>query len=334
MRGMKALAGAAVLVALAGITASVRADDYNKMMTFTFNNSVQIPGATLEPGTYVFKLADPESGRRTVQVWDKDGKKMYTMALTMVDRRNEVAADPTKFKDGLVMFSEAPAGEPQAVRTWFYTGDTIGYEFVYPKDQAEKIAKAYHTPVLAMNDGSSSDAAALRGARVGRIDENGQFTDDSNSVTAASTTTADSASTTTATAADTQSAPASLTASANRTPPASSAASDARSADTTTTANSTTSTTASAAPAPQAATPSANRTPPSSAAPQTAAADQEPRPVGTAGQTAPRQTDTTQTAAATLPKTASPLATMELMSGLLLIAGLGVRQLRRRYADN
>ena len=313
MRGLKALAGAAVLVALAGITASVRADDYNKMMTFTFNNSVQIPGATLEPGTYVFKLADPESGRRTVQVWDKDGKKMYTMALTMVDRRNEVAADPTKFKDGLVMFSEAPAGEPQAVRTWFYTGDTIGYEFVYPKDQAEKIAKAFHTPVLAMNDGSSSDAAALRGARVGRIDENGQFTDDSNSVNTASTTTAEPASTTTAstTTADTT-----------------------KTADTTTTANSTTSTTASTAPAPQAATPSANRTPPSSAAPQTAAADQEPRPVGTAGQTAPRQTDTTQTAASTLPKTASPLATMQLMSGLLLIAALGVRQLRRRYADN
>jgi len=160
MRGLKALAGAAVLVALAGITASVRADDYNKMMTFTFNNSVQLPGVTLEPGTYMFKLADPESGRRTVQVWDKDGSKMYAMVLTMVDRRMEVAADPTKIKDGLVMFSEAPAGEPQAIRTWFYTGDTIGYEFVYPKDQAEKIAKAYHTPVLAMNDASSSNAAA------------------------------------------------------------------------------------------------------------------------------------------------------------------------------
>ena len=327
MRAVKALFGAAVLVALAGNTAGVRADDYNKMMTFTFANPVQLPGVTLEPGDYMFKLADPESGRRTVQVWDKDGSKMYTMALTMVDRRMEAAADPTKIKDGLVMFGEQPAGSPQAIRTWFYTGDTIGYEFVYPKDQAAQIAKAYHTPVLAMTDAGSSDAAALRGTKVGRIDENGQFTDDSSSVTAttaspaststtattaSSTTTADSASTTAAstTTADSASTTtadrSSLTPSANRTPP-SSPSTNSRVADTTTTAN--------------------------AAASQSAAVTaQEPRPVGTAGQDTARPTDTTRQADASLPKTASPLATMELMSGLSMLLGLGVRQLRRRHA--
>ena len=45
-------------------------------------------------------------------------------------------------------FSERPAGEPEALRAWFYPGSNWGEEFVYPKAQAVAIAKATNVPVL------------------------------------------------------------------------------------------------------------------------------------------------------------------------------------------
>jgi hypothetical protein len=96
------------------------------------------------------------------------------------------------------MFAERLAGSPQAIQVWFYPGDKIGEEFVYPRRQAIAIAKANHQPVLATSDegdSNSSEAdrmAAMRGASVGRVDENGRMTsDESRRSAAAATTTAD-----------------------------------------------------------------------------------------------------------------------------------------------
>jgi hypothetical protein len=40
----------------------------------------------------------------------------------------------------LVILDEMPAGAPEAVGVWFYPGNTIGHQFVYPKEQATRIA--------------------------------------------------------------------------------------------------------------------------------------------------------------------------------------------------
>ena len=47
-------------------------------------------------------------------------------------------------------FRERAAGEPQAIRSWFYPGDNFGQEFVYPKTRALELAKLADQPVLAM----------------------------------------------------------------------------------------------------------------------------------------------------------------------------------------
>jgi hypothetical protein len=47
-------------------------------------------------------------------------------------------------------FRERAAGEPQAIRSWFYPGDNFGQEFVYPKMRAIELAKLVDQPVLAM----------------------------------------------------------------------------------------------------------------------------------------------------------------------------------------
>jgi hypothetical protein len=95
------------------------------------------------------------------------------------------------------------------VKVWYYPGERIGNEFVYPKSMAMKIAKANHQSVLAMDDTSSSDA--YKTAQVGRFDENGAWQVEGNNAVATtapattaprSTTTASEArSTTTAQAA-------------------------------------------------------------------------------------------------------------------------------------
>jgi LPXTG-motif cell wall-anchored protein len=45
-------------------------------------------------------------------------------------------------------FRERPAGEPEALRAWFYPGRLWGEEFVYPKARAIVLAKETHTAVL------------------------------------------------------------------------------------------------------------------------------------------------------------------------------------------
>jgi hypothetical protein len=45
-------------------------------------------------------------------------------------------------------FRERPAGQPEALRAWFYPGRNWGEEFVYPKSKAMELAKTTNTPVL------------------------------------------------------------------------------------------------------------------------------------------------------------------------------------------
>jgi MYXO-CTERM domain-containing protein len=45
-------------------------------------------------------------------------------------------------------FRERPAGQPEALRAWFYPGRNWGEEFVYPKAKAMELAKSTNTPVL------------------------------------------------------------------------------------------------------------------------------------------------------------------------------------------
>jgi len=165
LRGL--FCAAALAVSLAP---GIRADEYTKQTFLTFSGPVQLPGITLPAGTYQFKLADPEFGRYTLQVWDKDGTKLFTTLLTIPDQQMKPTGEP------VVTFAERPSGEAQPIRAWFYPNETFGQEFVYPKDQAMKIARDTHTSVLSFND-DTKDASEYKSARIGRMDENGRMND-------------------------------------------------------------------------------------------------------------------------------------------------------------
>ena len=160
----------AVLLSL-GLAPSARADEFTKLTLLTFSGPVEVPGISLPAGTYRFQLADPTTGRRVVKVSDKDGTKTYGMFISMPNQRMTPSSTP------VVMFKETAAGAPPAIQVWFYPGETYGYEFAYPHDQALKIAKANHQPVLAYSDrttASSTDEermTSMKRTEVARIDE-------------------------------------------------------------------------------------------------------------------------------------------------------------------
>ena len=51
------------------------------------------------------------------------------------------AQRPKASDDAELRFLETPAGQPAAVKTWWYPGNTIGREFIYPKSQARRLAQ-------------------------------------------------------------------------------------------------------------------------------------------------------------------------------------------------
>lgn len=185
MHLVKAVCCAAALTAM--FASGARADEWDKKTILTFSGPVQIPGATLPAGTYVFKLADIPGNRHVVQVFDKDEHKIYTTMLAIPNQRLEPSDKP------IVLFSERASGSPQAVKVWYYPGERIGNEFVYPKSQAMKIAKETHQSVLAMNDEVKSANTAgeipveMKSAALGRFDENGAWQSDTDKVVVNST---------------------------------------------------------------------------------------------------------------------------------------------------
>jgi hypothetical protein len=125
-----------------------KADDWNRKTVMTFSGPVEIPGvhlkgwSVLPAGTYVFKVLDSQSDRHIVQIFSKDEKTIYATILAIPNYRLKATSKT------VVTFRERPAGEPEALRAWFYPGRNWGEEFVYPKARAIVLAKETHLPVL------------------------------------------------------------------------------------------------------------------------------------------------------------------------------------------
>jgi hypothetical protein len=117
---------------LSGAATNAKADEWNKKTFITTSQAIEVPGAVLPPGKYVFKLLDSPSDRHIVQVLNARESKIFSTSLTIPRQR----MDPT---DRTVLtFFEVKAGQPEPVRTWFYPGDLIEQEFVYPKSRMEQ----------------------------------------------------------------------------------------------------------------------------------------------------------------------------------------------------
>ena len=129
----------------------------NKKTTVTFSGPVEIPGVgaqVLPAGTYVFRLLDSMSDRNIVQIFNKDQSHVYATILAIPNYRLK-ATDKT-----VITFAERAAGEPQAIRAWFYPGENWGQEFVYPKWKAVELARIAKLPVPYIPDAVAPNIVA------------------------------------------------------------------------------------------------------------------------------------------------------------------------------
>ena len=110
------------LVALA-FSPSVEADDWNKKTVVTFSQPIEIPdGVVLPAVAYIFKLLDSSSNRHIVQIFNQDQTHFYATILAIPNWRLNVT-DKT-----VMTFGERTAGEPQAIRSWFYPDANSGQD--------------------------------------------------------------------------------------------------------------------------------------------------------------------------------------------------------------
>ena len=131
---------------LGGMVQTAAADEFDQKTVFTFSGPVEIPGQVLDAGTYVFKVVDSASDRNVVQVFSEDDNHLYGTFLTVPDYHQRPSGKT------IINFEERAAGDPEAVKAWFYPGDNYGHDFVYPRAKAAALAKANNQPVASMPD--------------------------------------------------------------------------------------------------------------------------------------------------------------------------------------
>jgi len=168
MKRFTSFAAAVFTAAFLAAAISVSAQDSNvdQRTYLTFSGPVQMPGITLPAGKYVFKLA-PTALHNVMQVFDGEEKHIIGQWFFVPAERT---SEELQRADGkpVVMFREMPEGQTPAVHYFFYPTDLRGKEFIYPKEQAVKIAAASHETVLA----TETDAAKGGEAHVFKVEPN------------------------------------------------------------------------------------------------------------------------------------------------------------------
>jgi len=138
-------------LAAIGLTKTANADAWNKKTIMTISEPIQVPKKVLEPGTYVLKLLDSLSDRHIVQIFNEKENHLITTILAIPNYRLQPTGK-TQFD-----FWEAPAGQPRALRAWFYPGDNFGQEFAYSPSMSAQITAFNKTSVPVTYSESETD---------------------------------------------------------------------------------------------------------------------------------------------------------------------------------
>jgi len=159
----KAIAASVGLASLVFVNGAM-ADQWNKKTYITINEPIQVPGKVLQPGRYVMRLAESQANRHIVQIFNDREDQLQTTVLAIPNYRLQPTGK-TEFQ-----WWETPAGQPKAMRAWFYPGDNFGQEFAYPKTEAIAIATATSQNVPTTYAENQADLAT---SRVGTVDKAG-----------------------------------------------------------------------------------------------------------------------------------------------------------------
>ena len=173
MSSIRKLALACMTAAMVStaVTAGAQSGPRNQDTFFTFSQAVELPKTTLPAGTYFFQLMDSNSNRHIVKVMSQDRKQLHATLLAIPFYSNERPSD-----DPQVRFMETPAaaGKPatNAIKIWFYPGNSVGHEFIYPREQAMRIAARTGESVLTTKTNTEA-TETVADAELTHVDANG-----------------------------------------------------------------------------------------------------------------------------------------------------------------
>ncbi|MGA2597774.1 MAG: hypothetical protein ABSH09_12390 [Bryobacteraceae bacterium] len=116
---------AALTVSLMGsaLIPTLKADQWDKKTKIKIDESIDVQGTVLPPGSYVLKLLRSAPDLRTVQIFNGDENHLIMTVLSSPEYRLTPMAR-SQFE-----FYEVAAGQPHALRAWFYPGENAGCGF-------------------------------------------------------------------------------------------------------------------------------------------------------------------------------------------------------------
>jgi hypothetical protein len=165
MASIRKVALACMTAAMVTISVNAGAQGPRNQDTFfTFSQAVELPKTTLPAGTYFFQLMDSDSNRHIVKVMSQDRKQLHATLMAIPYYSNDRPTDEPQ-----VRFLETPASNgvaaSNAIKIWFYPGNTVGHEFIWPRDKAMQLARATGQAVLTTKtEDESSDLTRVDSA--------------------------------------------------------------------------------------------------------------------------------------------------------------------------
>lgn len=102
---------------------SLKASEIDEKTIITIDQPVSVDGTVLPAGRYVLKLLD-SFAKDIVLIFNGEETRLITTVQAIHASRLQ-PTDKSKFS-----FYDSREGQPAALHTWFYPGDTYGFEFL------------------------------------------------------------------------------------------------------------------------------------------------------------------------------------------------------------
>ena len=137
-----------MFAALFTLLPTAKATAWNQKTYLDVKQPIQIPNhKELLPGKYVVKLLDSRTDGNLVEFFNADESRLITLVQAIPDYRVKVTHHTA------LGWYETPAGQPPALRSWFYPGSHFGQEFA-PYVKTTEMASASQHMKPAVKSGS------------------------------------------------------------------------------------------------------------------------------------------------------------------------------------
>ena len=143
-KALGTIIGGVLALTLVGLVPNARADESNKATQLTFSQPVELPGNVVLPaGTYWFLAPLNLNEGQTVQVFNADRTKLLDTVQTVSEDR----MNPTN--NTQLTFGTISSRQPVMLMSWFYAGETIGYQFLCSPKRESQLSEGRQITVMA-----------------------------------------------------------------------------------------------------------------------------------------------------------------------------------------